>query len=196
MKKLKLFIGLSISILFISTFAFSQKTSDTLAENATLAETQAWLVKVIGKNGTFHAGGAKKYLSDLKFDGSKFTYTMRSELVPGDSPEDNTPTGSDSNAREELGASSSATVFKFDLKDMDGDNVLVKPVPGVSKMSAVILQSMPGQNSVSVTTPLKRNSSLATKPTASMIVKDGVAEQIKAAFAHAIKLCQAPGSQP
>ena len=189
MKRIKFFLFAILLLVFLCASGFAQKDKGVtpLAADATLADTEAWLVKVIGKNSTFHMGGAKKSISDLKFDGTKFTYTMYSEQTPGDSPEDATPQDSDSNAREESGAKSSATVFKFDLKDIDPDNVLLKPVPNV-KMSAIILQSMPGQNSIGLTTPLKKSATLATKPTASIIVKEAVAEQVKAAFEHALKL--------
>jgi hypothetical protein len=185
MKRIGFFLyAILLSAVFCASgFAQKDKVVTPLAADATLADTQAWLVKVIGKNSTFHMGGAKKSISDLKFDGTKFTYTMYSEQVPGDSPEDATPQGSDSNAREESGAQSSATVFKFDLKDIDPDNVLLKPVPNIkTKMSAIILQSMPGQNSIGLTTPFKKSATLATKPTASIIVKENVAEQVKAAL--------------
>jgi hypothetical protein len=193
MKKARIFLCSIFLLAFFCVTGFAQKDKGVtpLAADATLADTQAWLVKVIGKNSTFHAGGAKKSISDLKFEGSKLFYTMRSEIVPGDSPEDATPADSDSNAREEAGASSSATVYKYDLKDLDADNVLLKPVPNVNKMSAVIVQSMPGQNSIGITTPLKRNSILSTKATAALVVKEGVAEQVKAAMEHAIKLSKA-----
>src|ERR1044072_1090 len=189
MKRIKFFLFAILLLVFLCASGFAQKDKGVtpLAADATLADTEAWLVKVIGKNSTFHMGGAKKSISDLKFDGTKFTYTMYSEQTPGDSPEDATPQDSDSNAREESGAKSSATVFKFDLKDIDPDNVLLKPVPNV-KMSAIILQSMPGQNSIGLTTPLQKSATLATTPTASIIVKEAVAEQVKAAFEHALKL--------
>ena len=189
MKRINFFLFAILMMVFLCASGFAQKDKGVtpLAADATLADTEAWLVKVIGKNSTFHMGGAKKSISDLKFDGTKFTYTMYSEQTPGDSPEDATPQDSDSNAREESGAKSSATVFKFDLKDIDPDNVLLKAVPNV-KMSAVILQSMPGQNSIGLTTPLKKKETLATKPTASIIVKEAVAEQVKAAFEHVLKL--------
>lgn len=192
MKKARIFLYSILLLALLCAAGFAQKDKGApLAADASLADTEAWLVKAIGKNSTFHAGGAKKYISDLKFEGTKFSYILRTEMVPGDSPEDATPADSDSNAREEAGTSSSATVYKFDLKDMDPDALLIKPVPNVNKMSAVIVQSMPGQNSVGVTTPLKKNSTLSTKATASFIVKEGMAEQLKAALEHAIKLSRA-----
>ena len=193
MKRIKFFSFTMLLLAFSCTASFAQKDKGLtpLAADATLADTQAWLVKAIGKNSTFHLNGSKKSVSDVKFDGTKFTYTMYSERMPGESPEDATPQDSDSNAREESGAQSSATVFKMDMKDIDPDGVLLKPVPNVNKMSAIILQSMPGQNSIGITTPLKKKETLATKPTASIIVKESVAEQVKAALEHLIKLSKA-----
>jgi hypothetical protein len=190
MKRSKFFLYAILMLVFFCASGFAQKDKGVtaLAEDATLADTQAWLVKVIGKNSTFHMGGAKKSIADMKFDGTKLVYTMYSERTPGDSPEDAKPQDSDSNAQEQSSAQSSATVYKFDLKDIDPDAILVKPVPNANKMSAVILQSMPGQNSIGLTTPLKKSATLATKPTASIIVKEAVAEQVKAAFEHALKL--------
>ena len=194
MKRTRIFLYAILLVIFLCATGFAQKDKGVtpLADNASLADTEAWLVKVIAKNGTYHAGGSKKSIADMKFDGSKVSYTLYSERVPGDSPEDARPENSDSNAREESGAESSATVFKYDLKDLDAENVLTKAVPNVAKMTAVILQSMPGQNSVGLTTPFKKNTILSTKPTASLVVKEAVADQVKAALTHAIKLSQTP----
>jgi hypothetical protein len=193
MKNARLFLFSLLLLMFFCAASFAQKDKGVtpLAADATLADTQAWLVKTITKNATFHVGGTKKSISDMKFEGTKITYTMRTEVVPGDSPEDATPADSDSNAREEASGQSSATVYKFDLKDMDGENVLTKAVPNISKMTAVILQSMPGQNSVGLTNPFKKNTILQTKPTASFVVKEGVAEPLKSALQHAIQLSKA-----
>src|SRR5882757_2163053 len=97
MKKSSIFLCSLLLSGFLCTAALAQKDSGLppLAPDASLADTQAWLVKVLGKNATYHVGPTKKSITEVKFDGCSISYTMRAETyqiadgaLPTDSGED------------------------------------------------------------------------------------------------------------
>jgi hypothetical protein len=167
--------------------AFAQKGIEPLSPTATQAETQAWLVKTLGKNSSYNIDLTKKSLDGIKFDGCTLNYIMRSE-TRADTMGSATPDDSASNAREESGARSSAAQVHINLVDINGDNVQAQDIPNNKKVKAIAMESVAGKTAVSIGAS---KSKMVEKPTIGVMVKAEAADALKAGFAQAIKLCQA-----
>jgi hypothetical protein len=171
-----------------------------LSENATLEETQAWLVEAIDRNGSYLAkvtqsvkdpgkaasdqtAYADTKITDVKFQGSVITYRMdrTTQLGPGNSQTTTPP------EREHL-------KVQFDLKDINPDEVTLQEIDPDSKTQAISLRTFNFKRAVSI-----KGSSETGNVTVSVVnimVGKNIAEQVQAALIHAIKLCQAQSPKP
>jgi hypothetical protein len=203
MKKTQVLLYSLILTLFLCAAVSAQKDSgQTLAPDAPLADTQAWLVKVIGKNATYHIGPTKKSITEIKFDGCSLSYTMRAETyqiadgaLPTDSGEDKDDLSSKASGDDEGDVSlgeNGAAVIKFSFADMNPATLAVQAAHDSNKMKGVMMESQAGKNAVSVSAKGAKNAKGTTRPSITVTVKDTVAESLKSGLAHAIALCEAP----
>lgn len=195
MKIFRYFPGLIIAIFLFSTFAFAQSKFQPLSENATLEETQAWLKKAIKKF-------SPNDVYSLKFKGCTLKVDALRTFSPGvkSGAGNSTPAfiEGDFAYMDKSGLNSTAgggyifPVFwklALDLKEIDADNILFKPAKS-EKEQTIYLNTLGKKNTVSYGRGRGAFGKSLLQPYASFTVKKEFADEIKAGFAQAIKLCQ------
>jgi len=180
----------------------AQKKPDTflrpLPENATLEETQAWLVRAISENGSYLAkvnqtvkdpgkaasnesGYADSKVAEVKFQGSVLTYKIERTLQLTSSNSQNNSPLSSVPTRERVKVT-------LDLKDINPEEVTLQDIDAESKIQAISMRTYNYKRAIS----LKGSTDTGdvSVSVANIVVGKNIAEQVQAALIHAVKLCQ------
>lgn len=172
----------------LSTFTFSQDKTSLLSMDASMSQTQAWLVKAIDKNSTYRSGNSRDSISNVKFDGCRLSYTIEHQTAANSSGM-NLPGGASTSAPTYY---STLTTLAFDLKSMNADGITMTPLVSNTNMQALTLYSLEGRKGV--TFNFQPNSPqlhrTGSQTAATFVVKTDVAEKIKTGLVQAISFCQ------
>jgi hypothetical protein len=215
MKVLRSF-SLSISLLlFFCIFGFAQpgfaqkdNRMNALPENATLEETQTWLIRIITGNSAYRVKetepvkdvmktdpdrteSSDRKISAVKFDGCQMSYTLQKNAQIAQSQ-----TGSMRTTNQSLttvGPDEQVKVL-FDLKDINTEEVSLQEINETSPMSVINMRTQNYKRTIKIKGD-KENGSL-TVSVASLVVGTNIADQVKEGLLHAITLCQAAPSAP
>lgn len=182
---------LFLALVLLSGYAFPQKKSDLtpVATDASLADTQKWLIKAIAGNSAFTYKTGENKITDLKFDGCQFSYVFvikpKSDPVL-DSQIDRTKPVSP------MGTPANYMNYLFDLKDIDPVNISFKPLQADKLMQQMFFKTLSGKETISTGYRHGTLRDTGHSSGASIIITEKASEMIKAGFVQAVQLCQAP----
>lgn len=196
MKYLITFVFLTATLWLAPPALVAQDKGDLtpLAANASLDETQKWLVKAIGKNNTFSVKNTKNKtknsIADIKFNGCQLSYRIVQETMIEalNLPQMSTQSGGTSGSQGE-NIMRSELIFNFALKNIDPAGVTLNDLP--TDAAQLILLKVVGDNKLVnyKNNPGTQNAREGTQASAYMNIKKTVAGQIRDGLVQAIKLC-------
>lgn len=185
-------------LLCLSAFAQKDNRINALPENATLEETQAWLIRAIDQNSKYsvkvtqsvselgrprseQSGYSDIKITGIKFQGCQISYTIE-KVSTVSASKIQTQSSSHPATREDV-------KVMFDLKDMDLSEISIKEVETTSTMSVINLRTLDYKRVVKLKGDKETGN--ITVSVASIVIGTNIVEQVKEAFAHAVTLCQA-----
>lgn len=196
MKFLRFFFCFVLLGLLSVTVSFAQKKDklSSLPDDATLEETQAWLVRAIGQNASYtskviqsvkdpgktakdQTGYSDNKVSEVKFQGSILTYTM-----------DRTTQLDASASSKSLPPERERVKVQIDLKDINPDEITLQEIDADKKLHAISLRTFNYKRSIRLKSSEMGDVGVSV---ANIMVGENIAEQVQAALIHAVKLCQA-----
>jgi hypothetical protein len=191
MKNAKFFLLLAMMALMLSVSAFSQNTAKPSEES--LSDVQSWLANALTKSGGYQLGNSLIRMSDVKFDGCKMSYQQF-----------NTPlfeTTRDSDLSQPLSnrTSTLSVVVTIDLKELDTRRLALRsyntrsPLSTSDAVQKILIYPIGDKESFRYAGGGDDVQTVkwGLKNGVTMVVKDGVAEQIKDKLAEAASLCRA-----
>ncbi len=182
------FFAAAAAVFALSTFAYSQDKTSLLSMDASMSQTQAWLVKAIDKNSTYRSGDSRDSISNVKFDGCRLSYTIEHQTSANSSGM-NLPGGASTSAPTYY---STLTTLALDLKSMNMNGITLTPLVSNTNMQVLTLYSLESQKSVSFNFQPSNPQFSRTgfQSAATFAVKADVAEKIKTGLVQAISFCQ------
>ncbi len=195
-----------VLVLMLASFASAQDKRgfrlSSLPENATIAETQEWLIAALTQNSSYlsknnqqlrdlgsrSATNESTYtdskISDVKFQGTVLTYKLfQSTQINSSGGKTGVQTG---NSAPPMPQETTATV-QLNLKDINPDEITLQEINADSQLQQLSLRTHDYKRVI-------RIKSVDTGPlnvsVANFVIVGPVSEQVQAAFIHLVKLVQ------
>jgi hypothetical protein len=190
-----IFTLLITAVIFSSAgFAQSKDKNAPLPDNATLADSQEYLIKMLNKNFGYSTIDDSVKMSDLKFDGCRISYRAIQRYT------DQKAALGDRPALGNTGATASKEItynvhedVNFDLKDINPAQISLSALGRPKSMQLIELETVGKKDLIKFDrtgTNVRYNTS-GVRAVNGFPVKASAGEQIAKAFMHVIRLCQA-----
>jgi len=194
MRKIIYALLLQVSILSLMAAAQSKDKLPFLPANATLAESQEWIVKNLGKNFGYSTIDDTVKISDLKFDGCTLSYRVLQRYTDqkaalGDRPALGV-TGA--TTAKDISYSVHEDVW-VDLKKIDPAKIALGPMTTPKSMQIILLETLESKDTIKFDrqgTSVRYNTA-GVRNTTSFPVKESAGESLAKGLQHTIGLCRA-----
>ena len=185
---------LQVSILSLIAAAQSKDKLPPLPANATLAESQEWIVKNLSKNFGYSTIDDTVKISDLKFEGCTLRYRVAQRYVDQKAALGERPA---------LGVTGATTAKDIpysvhedvwvDLKQIDPAKIGLGPMPKPKSMQIILLETVEKKDAIkfdSQGTSVRYNT-VGMRNTTTFPVKESAGESLAKGLMHTIRLCRA-----
>lgn len=202
------FISLFLVLIFCSAGIAQKEQKDmrgrALPENATLEETQSWIILAMTGNSAHRLKETKTVkdvlqiekddkhfidtrISNVKFEGCQMSYTIenKSEVTQQRGITGGMGVGG---GQMPMGAQTEKTKVTFKLSELDTNEITFKETEENGVMSVIALRTLDYKRVIKLSS---KDTGNLTVSVASFMVGSNIAEQTKDALVHAVGLCRA-----